>query len=106
MKVLKIKKLEEQRLTVEKGCNSVDGCYRNATLSDIDDNEEYAVTLTGDDALVSLKVGQKVLVDLRCDSHRCAIDGEWYYEYYVMSIKPLEDNVKIEYYKDWTTQII
>lgn len=102
--VFKLKKIGEQRITVDEGCNSVNGCFRKVVLTDLGGNEEFAVTLTGDDALVPLKECQNVLVDLRWEHFRTF--GEDHDEYYVMSIRPLGDDVKIEYVKDWTTRLI
>lgn len=106
MQICKVKKIGEQRITVEEGCSGVNGCSRKVVLTNFSGNEEFAVTLMGDDALVPLKEGQNVLADLRWDSYRCANSGTWVDEYYVMSIKPLEDDVKIEYVKDWTTRLV
>ena len=104
MQVSKVKKLEELRITVEEGCSGVNGCFRKVVLTDLGGNEEFAVTLTGDDALVPLKEGQKVLVDLRWEHFR--MFGENHDEYYVMSIRALGDDVKIEYVKDWTARLV
>ena len=102
--ICKLRQLSEQTLTVYEGSDYVKGCYRNVVLTDLNGNKDFNVVLTGDDAFIPLKEGQRVLADIRGSSHRC--NGEWYEESYVLSIKPLEDDVKIEYVKDWTMHVV
>lgn len=104
MKILKIKKLGKQTLTIEKGSDWVEGCFRKVVFTDLRDNEDYDITLTGGDALVPLTVGQHVLADLRCDHFK--FYNEWKDEYYIISIKPLENNYETEYHEDWTTRLV
>ena len=104
MNIYQLKKLSEQKITVYEGSDCVEGCYRNAVLTDENGNEDYEIVLTGSDALVLLEVGQLLLADLRCDS--CYINGEWHDEYYLMSIHPLEENAKVEYVKELNTNLI
>jgi hypothetical protein len=103
-KDLEVKKLIEQRITVDKDCGFVDGCYRKVVFTNFGGGEDFDITLTGGDALIPLEVGQRVMADLRCDHYW--INGEWKDEYYIMSIKPLEMNVKIEFVEDWTTHLV
>lgn len=104
MDILKVKKIGELIITVIKGSSSVDGCYRKVVLTDLGDNEEYDIALTGGDALISLEVGQHVLTDLRWNSFK--MNGEWMDEYYVMFIKPMNQNYKVEFVEDWTTRLV
>lgn len=106
MKICRLKKLSEQKITVYEGSDCVEGCYRNAVLTDMSDNEDLEIVLSGSDAFIPLIERQRVLVDLRVSSGRCANDGKWYHDYYVMSIHPIEENAKIEYVKDWTTRLV
>jgi len=104
MAILKVKKIDELIITVNKGSSSVEGCYRKVVLTDLRDNEDFDIALTGGDALIPLEVGQHVLADLRCDHLR--INGEWKDEYFVMSIKTMDQNYKIEFVEDWTTHLV
>jgi hypothetical protein len=104
MEILKVKKIGELIITVNKGSSSVDGCYRKVVLTDLGDNEDYDIALTDGDALISLEVGQHVLTDLRWNSFK--MNGEWMDEYYVMFIKPMNQNYKIEFVEDWTTRLV
>ena len=104
MKILKIKKIGELIITGHKGSSSVDGYYRKVVLTDLGDNEDYDIALTGGDALISLEVGQQVLVDLKCDSFK--LYGEWIDEYFVTFIKPMDQNYKIEFVEDWTNRLV
>lgn len=104
LEVCKIKTLSEQVITLYEGSDCVEDCYRNAVITDMDGSKCYDITLRGGDAFIPLKVGQKVLADLRWDSTK--MDGVEYDHYYVMSIHPLEMNAKIEYVKDWTTHLV
>ena len=104
MVILKVKKIDELIITVNKGSSSLDGCYRKVVLTDLRDNEDFDIALTGGDALIPLEVGQHVLADLRCDHLR--INGEWKDEYFVMSIKTMDQNYKIEFVEDWTTRLV
>ncbi len=104
MKILKVKKIGELIITVEKGSSSVSGYYRKVVFTDLDDNEDYDIALTGGDALISLEVGQHILADLRCDQLK--INGDWKDEYYVMSIKTMDQNYKIELVEDWTIRLV
>ena len=98
MIILKVKKLDELIITGHKGSSSVDGCYRKVVLTDLGDNEDYDITLTGGDALIPLEVGQHVLAELRCDHLR--INGELKDEYFVKFIKTMDQNYKIEFVED------
>lgn len=104
MLIAKIKKVGELNITVIKGRNSIDGCFRKVVLTDLGDNEDFDITLTGGDAMISLEVGQNVLADLRCD--QLYINGEWKDEYYTKSFIPLEKNAKIEFIEDWTSRLV
>ena len=104
MVILKVKKIDELVITVDKGINSVSGYYRKSVFTDLGDNEDYDIALTGGDALIPLEVGQHVLADLRWDHYW--INGEWKDEYYVKSIKPMDQNYKIEIVEDWTTRMV
>ena len=104
MVILKVKKLGELIVIVDKGSCSVSGYYRKAVLTDLEDNVDNDITLTGGDALIPLEVGQHVLVDLRRDSYN--INGEWKDEYFVMSIKIMDQNYKIEFVEDWATRLV
>lgn len=104
MKILKVKKFFELIITVDKGGSSVSGYYRKAVFSDLGDNEDYDIALTGGDALIPLEVGQHVLADLRWD--RYWINDEWENEYFVTSIKTMDQNYKIELVEDWTTRLV
>ena len=104
MKILKVKKIDELIITVNKGSSSVSGYYRKAVLTDLGDNEDYDIALTGGDALIPLEVGQHILADLRCDYLR--MNGEWYNEYFVVSLKTMDQNYKIEIVEDWTTRLV
>ncbi len=104
MNILKVKKIGELIITVNKSGSSVSGYYRKAVFTDLVDNEDYDIALTGGDALIPLEVGQHVLADLRWDSYR--INGEWKDEYYVMSIKTMDQNYKLEFVDDWTTRLV
>lgn len=95
MNTFSLKKLSEKTITVFE--DGVKGCYRNAVLTDENGNEDYEIVLTGCDALIPLEVGQQVLADLGRDSY--VINGEWHDEYYVLSIKPLEENNNIDFTK-------
>ena len=104
MEILKVKKIGELIITVIKGSRSVDGCYRKAVFTDLGDNEDYDIALTGGDALIPLEVGQHILADLRWNSYK--INGEWIDEYYVESIKTMDQNYKKEIVEDWTTRLV
>ena len=104
MVILKLKKIGELNITVDKGSRSVSGCYRKAVFTDLGDNEDYDIALTGGDALIPLEVGQHVLADLRWNHYK--IYGECKDEYYVMSIKTMDQNYKIEFSEDWTTRLV
>lgn len=104
MVILKVKKIGKLNLTVDKGSSSVSGCYRKAVLADLRDNEDYDIALTGGDALIPLEVGLHVLADLRCDSYK--LNDEWKDEYFVVSIKTMDQNYKIEIVEDWTTRLV
>lgn len=104
MTISKVKQLSKQVNTFYKGSDSVEDCYRKVILTNMKGNECYDVTLWGGDALIPLEVGQKVLVDLRCECN--SIGGKEHYHYYVRSIHPLEKNVKIKYVEDWTTHLV
>ena len=104
MVILKVKKIDELVITVDKGINSVSGYYRKSVFTDLGDNEDYDIALTGGDALISLEVGQHVLTDLRWNSFK--MNGEWMDEYYVMFIKPMNQNYKVEFVEDWTTRLV
>ncbi len=104
MKILKVKKISERIITVDKGSSSVSGYYRKAVFTDLGDNEVYDIALTGGDALITLEVGQHVLADLRCDSYK--INGEWKDEYFIKSIKTMDQNYKIELVEDWTIRLV
>ena len=104
MEILKVKQVDELIITVNKGSSSVSGYYRKAVFTDLGDNEVYDIALTGGDALITLEVGQHVLADLRCDHLR--INGEWKDEYFVKSIKTMDQKYKIEFVEDWTTHLV
>ena len=104
MMILKIKKIGELILTVDKGSSSVSGYYRKAVFTDLGDNEVYDIALTGGDALITLEVGQHVLADLRCDPY--CIYGEWKDEYFIKSINTMDQNYKIELVEDWTIRLV
>ena len=104
MKIYIIKKIGELIITGEKGSSSVSGYYRKVVLTDLGDNKEYDIVLTGGDTLIPLEVGQHVLADLRCDYLR--MNGEWYNEYFVVSLKTMDQNYKIEIVEDWTTRLV
>ena len=104
MKIVKVKQVDELIITVDKGSNCVDGYRRKVVLADLSDNEDYDIALTGGDALIPLEVGQHVLVDLRCDSYK--LYDEWKDEYFVVSIKTMDQNYKIEIVEDWTTHLV
>lgn len=104
MEIYNVKQLREQRITIDKDCGCVNSCTRKVVLIDLDDEEAFEVTLIGNDALVPLKEGQKVLIDLKWD--HLEMNNECYDEYFVKSIKPLEDDVKIEYVQDWNTHLV
>ena len=103
MVILKVKKIGKLNLTVDKGSSSVKGYYRKVVLTDLGDNENYDIALTGGDALIPLEVGQHVLADLRCDSYK--LNGEWKDEYFIEFIKTMDQNYKIEIVEDWTTHL-
>lgn len=104
MKVYKVKSLGKQIVSIDEYYCCVNSCTRNVVLTGVDDDETFEVPLIGNDALLPLKEGQKVLVDLRWDHHK--MFGECYDEYYVKSITPLDDDVRIEYVQDWTTRLV
>ena len=104
MIILIVKKIGVLIITVDKGSSSVSGYYRKAVLTDLGDNKDYDIALTGGDALIPLEVGQHVLADLRCDHLR--INGEWKDEYFVESIKTMDQKYKIEFVEDWTTHLV
>lgn len=104
MSILKVKQVGELILTVDKGSSSVNGYYRKAVLTDLGDNEDYDIALTGGDALIPLEVGQNVLADLKWDHYW--INGEWKDEYFVESIKTMDQNYKTEFVEDWTTRLV
>ncbi|MCR4602548.1 MAG: hypothetical protein K5683_03295 [Prevotella sp.] len=94
------KTVSGQRLTVEKDCEPVI-YYRNMLLEKNCGNH-IDITLTGGDVKIPTKKGQQTLADLRWDyfwSNNVFKD-----EYYVTSIKPLEDNTTTEYKKIKSTQ--
>ena len=96
--------LGKQQVMVFKDKGEVVGVSRDVTIST--EHEDIRITLTGGDALVTLKKGQRVIVDLGCDSYRDSINGEWKDEYYVKSITPLEKGAKIEFIIDVTPYIV
>ncbi len=104
MKLFKVKKIGEQKITVDIDRISVIGSNRDVVISDPGCNEDYKVTITGDDVFTPLKVGQNILADLRCDPS--FINNEWKDEYYLMYFQPLEDNAIVEYVDDWTTRLV
>lgn len=89
-----VKELKKLVITVYKGSDSVENCSRKVVLTNSRGDKDYDITLTGGDALIPLEVDQLVMVDMRWESFR--MNGEQYDEYYVMSIQPLDKNVKIE----------
>ncbi|MCR4602547.1 MAG: hypothetical protein K5683_03290 [Prevotella sp.] len=103
MEIYIIKKICEQIVTIND-FNEVGKVERKLVINNLKDDEEIELTLIDDDALVPLKVGQKVLIELRCESYSCY--GKRYYHYYALSISPLEDNAKIVYHKDYTTRLV
>lgn len=87
--------LKEQQVSVFKDSGEVVGISRDVTIST--EHGVIRITLTGGDALVALRKGQRVIVDLGCDSYRDSVNGEWEDEYYVKSITPLEKGAKIDF---------
>ena len=95
MVIKKITKVGELKITVEKGCDSVNSISRQIGIED-SDGKELKLTLTGEDALIPLKDGQFVLIDLRVSTCRNGLDGSVYHEYYAMAIKPICEDFVIE----------
>lgn len=94
--------LEELNVTLKRGCDEVMGCCRKVVLSSLDNSKKYEVTLTGDDALIPLEVGQRVIVDLMWNT----TTPPWDSGYHVLSIKPLDTNVKFDFDDDWATRLV
>ena len=95
MVIKKITKVEELKITVEKGCDSVNSISRQIGIED-SDGKALKLTLTGEDALIPLKVGQFVLIDLRFSTCLNDLDGSVSNEYYAMAIKPICEDFVIE----------
>lgn len=104
MKVFKVKKSSNQKVTVDKYCGRVPKSFRKVVLSDFEVNRDYEIILTGNNAMIPLKEGQNVLADLRCDSLN--FNNEWIEEYYVLFFQPLEDDAIVDYVEDWTIHLV
>ena len=104
LRIYSIKQKKELTVNVNKDCGSVEGLYRKVVLEDLTGNRDFDITLTDHDACKSFEVGQQVLADLRSDSFK--INGEWKDEYYVASILPLTEDVKVEFVEDWTVHLV
>ena len=104
MVLSKVVELGKQQVSVFKDSGEVVGISRDVTIST--EHGDIRITLTGGDALVTLKKGQRVIVDLGCDSYRDSVNGEWEDEYYVKSITPLEKGAIIDFIIDVTPYLV
>lgn len=97
MEVFKVKKVEDLKVTVVENGNEVMQCERKIVLTNLNDCEDYDITLCHDDALIPLEEGQYVIAALRCEHYR--VYDEDYHRYYVLSISPIRGKIKFEFEK-------